>query len=407
MASSDILSSAIGASASHINTFLGYLSNNRTNNTNRDIAREANEWNYRMFTEGNSFNREERLANQAWNEYMFNKQMGYNTSERLATQDYNTREREASQAWNQQMWNAQNAYNSPAAQAERMRQAGLNPSLAGINSSSGNAASIQSAPASSSPASASPGSSSPASSVTPPTAVVPNMIPEYNPSWMNESISSMIGALASLENIKGQAIDNETKGARNKATLDNMLQDLLNKRAQHGLSQKEMVMLDRQIRGLELANEFQEKTNNRFNTLANQADEMFSRDLLLKDQQYQMNELEMASKQLMNRLAVEANSRESALAAASIKQIQATTENLIKEGKLITVKTVKERLTNEGVRLDNLEKRLNVPQLMLDNDRNSSIAKTRSNDKGFKTLDNVIWYLTGSFGNVFSKFSVK
>lgn len=407
MASSDILSSAIGASASHINTFLGFLSNNRTNNTNRDIAREANEWNYRMFQEGNSFNREERLANQAWNEYMFNKQMGYNTSERLAAQDYNTREREASQAWNQQMWNAQNAYNSPAAQAERMRQAGLNPSLAGINSSSGNAASIQSAPASSSPASASPGSSSPASSVTPPTAVVPNMIPEYNPSWMNESISSMIGALASLESIKGQAIDNETKGARNKATLDNMLQDLVNKRAQHGLSQKEMVILDRQIRGLELANEFQEKTNNRFNTLANQADEMFSRDLVLKDQQYQMNELEMASKQLMNRLAVAANSRESALAAATIKQIQATTENLIKEGKLITVKTVKERLTNEGLRLDNLEKRLKVPQLMLDTDRNSSITKTRSNDKGFKTLDNVIWYLTGSFGNVFSKFSVK
>lgn len=406
MATSDILSSAIGASASHINTFLGFLSNNRTNNTNRDIAREANEWNYRMFQEGNSFNREERLANQAWNEYMFNKQMGYNTSERLAAQDYNTREREASQAWNQQMWNAQNAYNSPAAQAERMRQAGFNPLNAGIDSA-GNAASIQTAPASSSPASAAPGSSSAASSVTPPTAVVPNMIPEYNPSWMNESISSMIGALASLESIKGQAIDNETKGARNKATLDNMLQDLLNKRAQHGLSQKEMVMLDRQIRSLDLANEFQEKTNNRFNTLANQVDEMFSRDLVLKDQQFRMNELEMASKQLMNRLAVAANSRESALAAQTINQIKATTENLIKEGKLITVKTVKERLTNEGVRLDNLEKRLDVPQLMIESDRNSFVVNARSNGTGFKTLDNVIWYLTGSAGNIFTKFKIR
>lgn len=69
---------------------------------------------------------------------MYQKEMDYNTSEREAAQTYNTSEREAAQAyntsereaqndWNYQMWQEQNEYDSPAAQRQRLIEAGYNP----------------------------------------------------------------------------------------------------------------------------------------------------------------------------------------------------------------------------------------------------------------------------------------
>lgn len=46
-------------------------------------------------------------------------------------------------AWNLDMWNKQNEYNSPAEQAKRLREAGLNPVFAGLDGT-GNAAQLQS-----------------------------------------------------------------------------------------------------------------------------------------------------------------------------------------------------------------------------------------------------------------------
>lgn len=391
---SNIIGPAISAGASHINQFMQYLSNNRTNNANRDIAREANEWNYRMFQEGNNFNREERLATQAWNDYMFGRQMAYNTSERVAAQAYNTQEREAAQAYNTQMWHAQNAYNSPAAQAERMRAAGLNPSLASLQP--GTASSIQSTPASSSGASAAAPTSSPGSSVSPPTAVVPTMIPEYDGSLLNQSITAMVGALGQLESIKGQSIDNESRGARNKAALDNMLEDLINKRAAGKLSAKELEHLDQQIKHLGLVADYQRMTNDRFNNLASQADQMFQREIKLKDQAYQINQLDMSTKQLMIRLAVASNERESAMAAASIQKIKNECENLVKSGRLITAQAVKTELERHGVRLDQLAKSLSLPELQLSAERVGTVNRARHGDDVARSIDNVIHYLTNS-----------
>lgn len=51
-----------------------------------------------------------------------------------------------SQAWQESMWSKQNEYNSPAAQIQRMKQAGLNPALMYSQGDTGNAGSVGSVP---------------------------------------------------------------------------------------------------------------------------------------------------------------------------------------------------------------------------------------------------------------------
>lgn len=78
-------SALIGAGASLLGNIFGSNSNKSINQTNLKIAQMNNEFNERMLQ----------------------KQMDYNT----------------------QMWNAQNEYNTPANQVQRLKDAGLNPSL--------------------------------------------------------------------------------------------------------------------------------------------------------------------------------------------------------------------------------------------------------------------------------------
>lgn len=78
-------SALVGAGASLVGNLLGSSSQSSANKTNMKIAQMNNEFNERMMQ----------------------KQMDYNT----------------------EMWNRQNAYNTPSAQVQRLRNAGLNPSL--------------------------------------------------------------------------------------------------------------------------------------------------------------------------------------------------------------------------------------------------------------------------------------
>lgn len=52
----------------------------------------------------------------------------------------------ANQAWNEEMWNKQNEYNTPAAQAQRMLDAGFNPYLSDVDTGSAGSVSPVSAP---------------------------------------------------------------------------------------------------------------------------------------------------------------------------------------------------------------------------------------------------------------------
>lgn len=60
------------------------------------------------------FNREEAEKQRNWSEKMYNEQ----------------------NAWNYQMWQEEKAYNTPAAQVERLREAGLNPMFYGLDGNS-------------------------------------------------------------------------------------------------------------------------------------------------------------------------------------------------------------------------------------------------------------------------------
>lgn len=91
-------SALIGAGASLLGNLFGSKSQSDANKTNLKIAQMNNEFNERMMQ----------------------KQMDYNTD----------------------MWNRQNAYNTPSAQVQRLRNAGLNPSLMMGQAQTGTAASV-------------------------------------------------------------------------------------------------------------------------------------------------------------------------------------------------------------------------------------------------------------------------
>lgn len=90
-------SALVGAGASLVGNLIGSSSQSSANKTNMKIAQMNNEFNERMMQ----------------------KQMDYNTD----------------------MWNKQNAYNTPSAQVQRLRNAGLNPSLMMGQGQTGTAAS--------------------------------------------------------------------------------------------------------------------------------------------------------------------------------------------------------------------------------------------------------------------------
>lgn len=133
-----IVPAVISARAAIINGLLGVFSKNKANKQNIALQRETNALNYQMFQEGNEFNR----------------QMAFD------------------------MFNAENEYNTPAAQAQRLREANLNPALVaeGANATTGN------------------GDASTPSSVSPPAIMAPQVQPVGSPF---ESIFDNVEKLAS------------------------------------------------------------------------------------------------------------------------------------------------------------------------------------------------------------------
>ena len=80
------------------------------------------------------------------------KNRDWQTEQAELARQYNTSEREATQAWSEKMIQEQNEYNSPVQQAQRLRAAGINPSIAmGYNGVTSVSASPQSSSPGSSP----------------------------------------------------------------------------------------------------------------------------------------------------------------------------------------------------------------------------------------------------------------
>lgn len=126
----------------------------KTNAANLQIARETNESNYNIAQMSNEYN-----------------------SAQL--------DKQIAEQW--RMWQAENAYNTPAAQAERMREAGLNPALSDIGT----------------------GSASSMSSPSPQPAVTPTMVgATMQP---DNTFERVIGSLGAIQNSLNSYIDNTYK----------------------------------------------------------------------------------------------------------------------------------------------------------------------------------------------------
>lgn len=126
----------------------------KTNAANLQIARETNESNYNIAQMSNEYN-----------------------SAQL--------DKQIAEQW--RMWRAENEYNTPAAQAERMREAGLNPVLGDIGT----------------------GSASSMTSPSPQPAVTPTMVgATMQP---DNTFERIIGSLGTLQNSLNSYVDNTYK----------------------------------------------------------------------------------------------------------------------------------------------------------------------------------------------------
>ena len=126
----------------------------KTNAANLQIARETNESNYNIAQMSNEYN-----------------------SAQL--------DKQIAEQW--RMWKAENEYNTPAAQAQRMREAGLNPVLSDIGT----------------------GSASSMSSPSPQPAVAPTMVgATMQP---DNTFERIIGSLGALQNSLNSFVDNTYK----------------------------------------------------------------------------------------------------------------------------------------------------------------------------------------------------
>ena len=161
---------------SFLKSIFGRKTQSDTNRTNLQIARETNENQYRMFTEGNQFS--ERMANEAWNR--------------------------------------ETAYNDPRAQMLRYQRAGINPQVA-MSGSLGSAATQ-------------PGDMSAPTSLAPPVQHAPTVQPLPHVLSGLEEMSRVVGNLISAK--KDNADANRTAGLYT-AELENILEDTQSKRLQN------------------------------------------------------------------------------------------------------------------------------------------------------------------------------
>ena len=169
-----VAAAALSAAGSLGSQALQYAATNKTNKTNQAIARENNAASLQVHREDNAFNRQERLE---------------------------------AQEWNREQWLMQQQYNSPVMQAERLRQAGLNP----LNIMDGDSAQTVGQVASSSPASA----------ASAPTFQQPQLnVPQFG--FLNEAAQNIAQTMKLTAEAKRENINNESLMQRLIAELDGL-----------------------------------------------------------------------------------------------------------------------------------------------------------------------------------------
>lgn len=218
----------LGLGDSILGNLFGFGNQQSVNETNMQIAQMNNEFNERMLERQLQYNTE-----------MFGNQTAYD-QKKMQQQNAFTRE----------MWNANNQYNSASAQRQRFEAAGLNPYMMMNGGSAGIAGASSSSGSGGSPS---------AQGINPPTAT-PVQVQAYKPDLSGfTNIISQLMDIEAQKNLRssqaakntaeatGIGIDNQTRGRKNEADIQNTYADTMYKNA---LNAQVQALLPYQINNL-------------------------------------------------------------------------------------------------------------------------------------------------------------
>lgn len=331
---------------------------------------EANETNIRLQQQANAFNRQERLE----------------------TQD-----------WNRQQWLDANAYNTPLQQAQRLRAAGLNPSLVMDGSS---AQGIQSVPQSS-PVSAAP---------------APNIQPIYSADMFSRPFTDMAQVLSQVESWHGQRLDNETKLAENIARIEKTIAEQQNILASRDKTVAERRLAEQALDTAKVEYAMLRFQQQRQSVAAYQQDTQFERALsamadqhnesILRQQTMKLaNDIQsvtgmkMAAKQLATLDVQISKARaEIGLIGSQVGINEQQVENMVED----KAKIIAERLGIESQNKQFNETRGLIAQQLRNSVAVGNVVAAQSRDRMkargnrlFRALDNTATTVTGYGGNLF------
>lgn len=369
---------------SFINGLFNLGSTAMSNSANKQIAQQNNEMAYRMFQEGNQF-----TAQQA------REAMDFNRQQMLDTFSFNKSEREASQQFNLDMWQKQNSYNSPAAQAERLRVAGMNPS--NVLQGADTAGSVQSTPSAGSPATASGGSSTGVPGLSTPT-----MQSVYDPNVIPATMQAFAQAEKLRAEAKGEQIDNETRAVKNKATVDNMIADTKKKLSERDLDKQQIKNLRKQLAGLEIANMRADFAMRHDQIVEDRAAATHDAMLRQMEDQHRRALLDERTQELMNHLAVKRDSREAQRLQADLKKISEEINLMVSQKGFVDSQQLTEIAKRRGINLDNIAKDFENKDTEWHWKRSagmrSKVMDSHLNGDGWSKVDNVLFYLVDVLG---------
>lgn len=355
-----------------------------TNRLNSQLADQANGLSYWQFQQSQDFNKNERIAAEQ-----------YNTQERLETQQFNVAQ-----------LREQQVYNSPAAQAQRLRDAGINPS--NVIGGDGNVSTVQSSPASVSPAS-SPGL---------PGMVVPSMENIFQPNMATGVLDSVMSALDKREDIIGKNTDNQTRAAKNRAELEKLIADKENAIASRKLTKVQTKKTWEELQGLRV----QKSILDNELTMSKARADNINRTIQLEFDKYQLErdkfEFDKAAQRFTQQLQQRGLQINEAQSKAAIAETMQQIRSMQVNDKFVNAQTVVKMLERNGLVLDNSRKA--TENAMLQNDKLASDAeavhqqrynKTITSDKPstalYRLADQLLWHVTNTGASIFKGIKLK
>lgn len=349
-----------------------------------------------------------RLADQAngLQYQQFLQSQDFNQNERIAAQQYNTQERLESQQFNVGLLKEQQLYNSPAAQSQRLRDAGINP--ASVIGGDGNVSTVQSSPASVS------GASSPGL----PGQIVPSMENLFQPQMSTGLLDSVMSALDKREDIIGKNKDNQIRDVRNKAEIDKMIAEKEESLARGDLTRAETKKTWEELQVLRV----QKSIADNELTMSKVRADNIEKTIKLEFDKYQLEKDKFEFDQAATRFTAQLQERgmqiqEQTAKAAIVKTMQEVRSMQVND-KYVSAQTVCKMLERNGLVLDNSRKA--TENAMLQNDKVASdieayhqkaYQKTITSKESFNTLyrlaDQVLWQVSNTGASIFKGFKFK